>query len=160
MAAAATTTATASAEAIKEEFITQRMKTWLAKAQDVRPHEYLSRFFSLSVNGNVAPEANDFMVISCQGQCKLIPLDDDSATDPQLRERSEVLGRWAANPVNKHILAEIEQLLVKEIREKIWWFTQEDIEAVSVLGILERVSNLCTQPPFRCPRRFYNGLSC
>lgn len=142
----ATPTATASAESIKEEFITQRMKAWLVSAQDVRPHEYLTRFFSLNVDGSIIPEANNTIVVSYEGKYKLIHLDADPATDPQLRQRSELLERWAANPANKHTMVEIEQLLEREIGENILWFTRDDVETISTLEILGRVSKQFNRP--------------
>lgn len=139
--------AVASPEAIKEEFITQRMRTWLTKEQCILPHhDGLAKFYAMRTDTSKAtPEAKDVLAISCEKGYRFISLDDRPNTDPQLKERIETLGKWCANPANKHILVEIEALLVQEVQDKVWWLPEEEEKTILKLGILERVST----PPTR-----------
>lgn len=134
-----TASRTASAWEIKEEFIGQRMKAWLATERSMPLHECLSKFWVMSTDPNVAPEVENGIAVSSEHGYKYISFSDDPGSDPRLRRRSEMLEKWSANPANKRILVEIEGLMVQEIRDKLWWLRQDEHDDPLKMGVLEKV---------------------
>lgn len=136
-----TTATIASPEAIKEELITQLLKCWLAKAQPVAPDDGFTRLSIMdTTDSDTAPEVEDGTIISCGEEHKFISFKDCPATDPQLKARIEFLKRWRANPANKAILVDVENLLKKEARQKILSMSPGEDEIISKLDGPNRVS--------------------
>lgn len=143
----AATGGTASADAIKEEFIAQRMKASLATGRSMPAHECLSRLSAMSTDPKVPPKVEDAVAISSQQGYNLVSLDGRPHTDPQLGMRSALADKWLGNTANKHTLALVEDLLVQEIRDTIWWLSQDEKDAISKLDdAKERVSSARFQP--------------
>ena len=134
-------TAIATPKDIKEEFITQRIKSCLAKEQRLSVNESLENFYSMGTAAGAPPGAERGIAIPCQKGYKFIPFDDTSDADHHLQTRREVLGKWSSNPANIQILEEIEALLTGEAEAEGWWLSQEEKQEILSKDTPERVSH-------------------
>jgi hypothetical protein len=131
----------ATAEMIKEEFITQMIKAWLAKSTLTSLSEGLGQFCSLSTNSNPSPTPEPRILIPEGRLCRFISLDDHPITDIQLKLRAERLHRWTLNPANHAILQQVNTLLRRDIDDNIWWLAAGEKNCTANMDLLDMVSH-------------------
>lgn len=132
----------ATPKTIMQQFISQYMCIILRnelKSKD-GPNHAADHFFAMSSDLKTVPDTNPGISIDSMYGYRFIPHNHDPPASPILLRQHQALCGWAQDPANHHALAQVEQLLLTEIKNMNVWERYKEKENIEKLVMPARVS--------------------
>ncbi|KAK4106466.1 hypothetical protein N658DRAFT_502927 [Parathielavia hyrcaniae] len=108
---------------IMEEFVSQRVKRWKARQENVPDRELAAVIGAMCWDNDFLPRRGPGCLLpDGRGGHAYVPYDERREGLPaDLQQRIDILNRWVRNPENAPALRKLDKLLEKEVNEKCFW---------------------------------------